>query len=331
MNAAARMGTVHDFHPGDPRIGAELACLGLPALPEPLPSPVVDDHTHLDAVQEMSGLAPELSLAAAVSVGITRVVQVGCDIASSRWAADFARSHPQVVAAVAMHPNDAARLAAEQGHAALDAALAGIGELARRPEVRAVGETGLDYYRTRADRDRATQRRAFAAHIELAKATGRTLVIHDRDAHDDVLAVLNAEGWPLRTVLHCFSGDAAFAGACLGHGAWLSFGGSVTFRPNAAVREAMAITPRDRILVETDAPYLTPVPLRGRPNAPYLVPHTLRFIARVHGGDPDGKGQPVAPGELLAWCRQIDANTDKAYGGHWGESGATGGNGTHHG
>lgn len=303
-------------------ISAELAGLGLPALPEPLPAPVVDDHTHLDSTQEMSGLDPELSLAAGASVGVTRVVQVGCDLASSEWAADFARTHEQGVAAVAVHPNDAARLVAREGPAALDAALTRISELAGLDQVRAVGETGLDYYRTRDDGERAVQRRAFAAHIEIAKATGRTLVIHDRDAHDDVLAVLDAQGWPQRTVMHCFSGGVDFARSCIEHGAWLSFGGSVTFKPNAELRDALAITPPERILVETDAPYLTPAPLRGRPNAPYLVPHTLRFIASVHAGTELG-GADLPGDQLRSWCRQIDVNTDQAYGGHWGLPTAT--------
>lgn len=296
-------------------IAAELERLRLPALPDALPAPVVDDHTHLDAIHEMSGLDPELNLAASASVGVTRVVQVGCDLASSQWAADFAADHEQVVAAVAIHPNDAARLVAREGAAALDSALDRIAELAGLGQVRAVGETGLDYYRTHGDDDRAVQRRAFAAHIEIAKATGRTLVIHDRDAHDDVLAVLDAEGWPQRTVLHCFSGGPDFARACLEHGAWLSFGGSVTFKPNAELRSALALAPPQQILVETDAPYLTPVPLRGRPNAPYLVPHTLRFMAGVHG--PDAQ-------DLAGWCRRIDHNTDEAYGGHWGPADAPG-------
>ncbi len=304
-------------------IAAELARLGLPPMPAPLPERCIDNHTHVDATAACSGLPAGLSLAASAAVGIDRLVQVGCDLADSRWAARFAAVHEQVVAAVAIHPNDAARLAADKGDGELEGRIDRIAELAlAHDRVRAIGETGLDYFRTRDEAGRAVQRWSFARHIRIASATGRALVIHDRDAHADVLRVLDGQGWPERTVLHCFSGDAGFARACLAGGAgrgdvWLSFGGAVTFKPNGALREALAATPLDRILVETDAPYLTPVPLRGRPNAPYLMPTTLRFIAGVKGVD---AGDESALGDF---CARITANTLAAYG-PWGPGASTG-------
>ncbi len=276
----------------------------LPDLPEPLPGPVVDTHCHLDITAELSGLDPEDALARAASVGVTRVVQIGCDVGQSQWAVDLARTHPSVVAGVALHPNDAARLGLES-RAALDVGLAVIESLAPDPSVRVVGETGLDFFRTPEAAGQAVQREAFAAHIAFAKTYDKTLVIHDRDAHAAVLDVLDAEGVPDRVVMHCFSGDEAFARACLDRGAHLSFAGTVTFKANAHLRRALAITPLDRVLVETDAPFLTPVPSRGRPNASYLVPVTVRAMAEVRAiGLPD-------------LCRALDANTDVAMGGSW--------------
>jgi TatD DNase family protein len=207
-----------------------------------------------------------------------------------------------VVAGVAVHPNDAARMPAGE----LDAALAEIGRLAAQPGVRAVGETGLDFYRTREPAGHEQQRIAFAAHIGLAKRHDHTLVVHDRDAHADVLAVLDREGPPARIVMHCFSGDAGFARQCLERGAFLSFAGTVTFKNNPHLREALAAAPLDRILTETDAPFLTPEPYRGRPNASYLIPHTARRMAEVLGV------------ELPRLCRALDENADAAFGGRWG-------------
>ena len=272
-------------------------------LPEPLPSPVPDSHCHLDAITPYCGLEPADALRRAASVNITRVVQVGCDVASSRWAVEAAQRWPQVVAAVAIHPNDAARLGA-----GLTAALADIEALleadavAGTDRIRAVGETGLDYFRTTDQADQAVQKDAFAAHIALAKRYGTTLIIHDRDAHRPILDVLDAEGAPERVVMHCFSGDADFARECLDRGFFLSFPGPVTYKPNDALREACRITPDDRLLTETDAPYLTPVPLRGWPNAPYLVPHTVRFLAELRGA------------ELAVLCASLDATTTAAFG-----------------
>ena len=170
--------------------------------------------------------------------------------------------------------------------------------------VRAVGETGLDYFRTGED-GRAAQHESFRRHIDLAKRLGKTLVIHDRDAHDDVLRVLDEEGVPDRFVMHCFSGDADFARACLDRGGWLSFAGTVTFKNAEPLREALRAAPLDRVLVETDAPYLTPMPFRGRPNASYLVPLTVRAMAQTRGDDLEGL------------CRALDRNTEEAFGGPW--------------
>lgn len=273
----------------------------LPPSPEPLPRPVVDSHCHLDTAQQVTGLDPADALERAEAANIHRIVQIGTDVAGSRWAVDAARRYPQLVASVAIHPNDAAAL----GRTALADALAEIDRLAAAEEVRGVGETGLDYFRTREPELQAVQRESFAAHIELAHRHDRTLVIHDRDAHDDVLAVLDAEGVPQRVVMHCFSGDADFARACLDRGAWLSFPGPVTYKANAALREALRITPADRLLTETDAPYLVPVPWRGYPNASYLIPHTVRFMASERGDDLD---------EL---CDSLTSNAFAAFGGAW--------------
>ncbi|MGI8457013.1 MAG: TatD family hydrolase [Propionibacteriaceae bacterium] len=271
-----------------------------PPRPEPLPVAVVDNHCHLDVADGRTDLPPELAIAEAAAVGVTRIVQVGCDVASSRWAVAAAERFPSVVAAVAVHPNDAAQPGTD-----LPAALAAIEALAAHPHVRAVGETGMDRFRTRDEAGIARQRESFAAHIALAHAYGRTLVIHDRDAHADILDVLDAEGVPERVVMHCFSGDADFARACLDRGAYLSFAGTVTFGNAQPLRDALAIAPRNQILVETDAPYLTPTPFRGRPNASYLVPHTVRAMAEVRGDD------------LADLCTAIAANTDAAFGGAW--------------
>lgn len=271
-----------------------------PPAPEPLPGPVVDTHCHLDIADGMTSLAPEEAVAAAAAVGVRRIVQVGCDVEGSRWAVRAARTWAAVVAAVALHPNEAAGLGD-----GLKPALDEIRHLAAEPDVRAVGETGLDYYRTRDDAGRAAQRTSFAAHAGLARELVRTLVVHERDAHTDVLDMLDAEGAPDRIVMHCFSGDPDFARACLDRGAYLSFAGTVTFKNAEPLREALRVTPLDRVLTETDAPFLTPEPYRGRPNASYLVPHTVRGIAAVLGRD------------LAEVCAALDANADAAFGGPW--------------
>ena len=275
-----------------------------PDAPDPLPSPVVDNHCHLDH-RIKGGLLIDVddALDRAAAVGVTRIVQVGCDLEGSHWAIETARAQPSVVATVSIHPNEAPMLA-EQG--TLDDALQEIDTLAQDEVVRGVGETGLDYFRTGPD-GRDAQHHAFREHIRMAHRHDRTLVIHDRDAHDDVLRLLDEEGVPPRTVMHCFSGDADFARACIERGAYLSFAGTVTFKNAESLRLALGVTPHDRILVETDAPFLTPTPYRGRPNASFLVPLTVRFMAGIVG---------ISDEEL---CREITANTDRAFGGPWAE------------
>ncbi|WNV76384.1 TatD family hydrolase [Geodermatophilus sp. DSM 44513] len=251
-----------------------------PPSPEPLPSPAVDSHTHLDITldgdRRPDDAAVDDEVAAAVAVGVTRLVQVGVDVPSSRWSAELAARHPRVLAAVAVHPNEAG------AGAATDDALAEIDRLAALPRVRAVGETGLDRYRTGPD-GWAAQEASFRAHARIAAEHRVALVVHDRDAHAEVLRVLDDEGAPEHVVMHCFSGDAAFARACVERGWVLSFAGTLTFANAGYLREAAALTPVDQLLVETDAPFLTPVPHRGRPNGSRLVPHTVRALAEVTG------------------------------------------------
>lgn len=273
-----------------------------PDAPEPLPHPVVDNHCHLDH-RIRGGLVIDVAdaLDRAAAVGVPRIVQVGCDLEGARWAVETARQHEAIVAAIALHPNEAPRL---QEAGELDAALAEIDALAADPQVRAVGETGLDYFRT-GEAGREAQHRSFREHVRIAERHGKALMIHDRDAHDDVLAILDDEGVPERTILHCFSGDADFARACVDRGAYLSFAGTVTFKNAPQLRDALKVTPQDRILVETDAPFLTPTPHRGRPNASFLVPITLRSMAETRGDD------------LTELCAAVEANTDRAFGGSW--------------
>ncbi|WP_313480375.1 TatD family hydrolase [Microbacterium sp.] len=272
--------------------------LRYPAAPEPLSVPVYDNHAHLEITDGVEPLSLEEQLDRAAEVGIAGVVQASGDIESSRWAVEAAASDPRVLAAVAIHPNDAPSYAAE---GRLDEAIAVIDELAAHPRTRAIGETGLDYFRTD-EAGRPAQHESFEAHIALAKKHGIAMQIHDRDAHDDVLETLTRVGAPEKTVFHCFSGDDAMARIAADAGYWLSFAGNITFKNAQNLRDALAVTPRDRILVETDAPFLTPVPLRGRPNAPYLVPLTVRFMAAELDVDVD---------EL---CAQIAANTLTVYG-----------------
>jgi TatD DNase family protein len=240
--------------------------------PPPLPAAAFDAHTHLD----MLPWPVESVLADARAAGIIRVVTIGCDVGSSRWAAVRAAEHADVYAAVAIHPNETARAEAKGGR---DAVLATIADLATQPNVRAVGETGLDYYRDYAAPE--LQREWFRAHIEIAKAAGKALMIHDRDAHADVLDILLEQDAPEHVIFHCFSGDAEMAKRCADAGYVMSFAGNVTFPSAGQLRDAAAVAPAELILVETDAPYLTPVPNRGRMNAPAQVAHTLRAIAEV--------------------------------------------------
>jgi TatD DNase family protein len=257
-----------------------------PPVPQRLPAPVFDSHCHLDLLD----IPVQRVVAAARAAGVSQMLTVGYDLASSQWCAETARTNGDVYAGVAIHPNES--------DAANDDVFDDIERLARLPQVRAVGETGLDYYRDWARKD--NQQRSFRAHIEIAKRTGKTLVIHDREAHDDVLRVLDEEGPPDKVVFHCFSGDAEMAKVCAGHGYVMSFAGNVTFKNAAKLREAAVIAPLELILVETDAPYLTPVPHRGKPNAPYLIPLTVRALAETKNADVTEVCQTIsATGERL--------------------------------
>lgn len=267
----------------------------LPEAPLPLPHPVVDSHTHLDTTAQLTELTPELNVERAAEVGVSHLIDVGVDVFSSAAAVAFAERFPNVWAAVAIHPNDAPGLD-------LDEAVSAIADLATNPAVRGIGETGLDYYRTREPEAQAIQAESFKRHIEIAKQTGKALVIHDRDAHADIFAVLNDVGAPERVVFHCFSGDAAMAAECARRGWYVSFAGVVTFKNAKDLQEALTVVPRELLLVETDAPYLTPMPHRGQRNAPYLLPHTVRFIADYLRRD------------LEAVCDQVTANAATVFG-----------------
>lgn len=269
-----------------------------PPSPEPLGVALYDNHCHLEIQDGDEAMSLEEQLERAASVGIVGVVQAGGDIESSRWSAWAAATHPRVLAAVAIHPNEAPAYAAA---GRLEEAIAAIDELAAQPRVRAIGETGLDFFRTEPE-GLGAQHESFEAHIALAKKHDIAMQIHDRDAHEAVLETLERVGAPERTVFHCFSGDADMARIAAERGYHLSFAGNITFKNAQNLRDALAVTPLDHILVETDAPFLTPTPYRGRPNAPYLVPVTVRFMAAELDMDPD---------ELAA---QLAANTLAVYG-----------------
>ena len=272
---------------------------GLPEAPEPLPLDVVDNHAHLDITRE--GDEP-FDVAAAIerarAVGVSQLVQIGCNLESIEWTMEAIDRHPEVLGGIALHPNEVPRLAAagrlEEAYAA------GEGH-ARHDRIRVVGETGLDYFRTGPD-GVAAQQEGFRWHIDLAKRLDKALQIHDRDAHDDVLRILDEEGGPRHTVFHCFSGGPEMARQCVDRGYYLSFAGTVTFKNARALRDALAATPLDRILVETDAPYLAPAPHRGATNASYLVPLTIRSMAGVLNVD------------VPTLCRAVTQNSLRVYG-----------------
>jgi TatD DNase family protein len=278
-----------------------------PAPPPPLPRPALDSHTHLDMIELP---VPDV-LAAAGAAGIVRVVTVATDLESARWSARCADQHDAVYAAVAIHPNEVfargddppeppAHGGAARPPVPPREVLAEIEALARLPRVVAVGETGLDYYRDHAAPD--VQRWWFREHIKIAKRTGKALMIHDREAHADVLRILEEEGPPPRVVFHCFSGDVAMAKQCAEAGYVMSFAGNVTFTNAQPLRDAAAAAPPDLLLAETDAPFLTPVPNRGRPNAPAQVAYTLRCLAEVQGLD------------LAELCDTVTATAERTFG-----------------
>jgi TatD DNase family protein len=282
---------------------AERGAVTAPVQPPPLPRPALDAHTHLDMVRVP---VPEV-VAAARAAGIARIVTVGTDLETSRWSARCASEYDGVYAAVAIHPNETQAVSAEVGAGApapdspaAAELLAGIEALARSPRVVAVGETGLDYYRHHAEPD--VQRWWFREHIAIAKRTDKALMIHDREAHADVLGILAEEGPPARVVFHCFSGDVAMVKQCAEAGYVMSFAGNVTFAKAQPLRDAAAAAPAELILAETDAPYLTPVPNRGRPNEPALTADTLRCLAEVKAMD------------LAALCDTVTATAARTFG-----------------
>ncbi|MGH3760945.1 TatD family hydrolase [Actinophytocola sp.] len=263
----------------------------LPPAP-PLPGPIVDAHTHLDACGAKDAADVTAMVDRAAAVGVGRVVTVGDDLAAAQWAAAAATWDPRVFAAVAVHPTRTAAFS--------DADRAAVEELAREPRVVAVGETGLDYYWDYSPP--AAQQEAFRWHIDLAKRVGKPLMIHDRDAHEDIYRVLEEEGPPETVVFHCFSGDAEFARRCVARGYVLSFAGTVTFRNARALREAVADVPTYQLLVETDAPFLTPHPFRGRPNEPHGAAYTIMDIAQFTALD------------LAELCAAVNSNAERIFG-----------------
>ena len=246
-----------------------------PPAPEPL-TPLVDAHTHLDACGATDADSILAIVDRAAAVGVQAVVTIADDLASARWVTDAADADPRVYAAVALHPTRADALT-EEARAVVD-------RLARHPRVVAIGETGVDMYwpgKLDGCAEPATQKEAFAWHIDLAKRTGKPLMIHNRDADAEVLDVLRAEGAPETVIFHCFSSDAAMARTCVDAGWLLSLAGTVSFKNAHTLREAARLIPPEQLLVETDAPFLTPHPYRGAPNEPYCLPYTVRALAEV--------------------------------------------------
>ena len=292
-----------------------------PDAPAPLAAPVVDNHTHLPThvgeIPRREGVALSLEeqLERAREVGVTRMISSACELPDFDPMIELARTHEGVRVAIAIHPNEAALHAGcadpspdglvpvvRDYHVPLDEALAAVEARLDDPMVVAVGESGLDYFRT-ADPGREVQKESFRAHIDMAQRAGLPLQIHDRDAHEDTLAILDERASAdQRIVFHCYSGDAAMAQHLAERGWYASFAGPITYPANSDLRAALAVLPRELVLVETDAPYLTPVPWRGCPNASYVMAHTVRFIADQWG---------VSEGEA---CDQLRANTEAVYG-----------------
>ena len=293
MSEDAPFRTRRDPGEGNPRD------LRYPPLPEPLEVGTYDNHTHFDFADGEHPLSASEQLDLANQAGILGVVQVGVTLESSIWSANLAARESRVLAAVALHPNEAPLYETED---ALAAAIAQIESLASQPRVRAVGETGLDFFRTEGEHSLRLQRMSFEEHIRIAKENDIALMIHDREAHDEVLQTLDRVGAPEKVVLHCYSGDLGFAKKVAERGWYLSFAGNITIKRNQHLRDALEWAPKELLLVETDAPFLTPEPFRGRPNASYLVPITVRKMAEVRGVDAN---------ELAA---QLSENTERVYG-----------------
>jgi len=273
--------------------------LSYPELPEPLLVGTYDNHTHLEIADGDQPMDYQDHMSLAAQVGILGAVQVGVTLESSRWCAEVAAKDSRLLAAVAIHPNEAAKYESKQ---ALDKDIEGIASLAGEPRVRAIGETGLDFFRTEDSQGIEFQQHSFERHIAIAKQHNLALQIHDRDAHDKVVETLLRVGAPEKVVFHCYSGDLELAKICSDNGWYTSFAGNITIKRNQHLRDSLKAMPKTKILVETDAPFLTPEPLRGRPNAPYLVPITVRFMAQQLGMDAD---------ELSG---QIAQNTIEVYG-----------------
>jgi TatD DNase family protein len=266
--------------------------------PEPLPVSCVDAHAHIEIITNTAVDSPEVQqvLDDAKKAGIDRIVQVGYSAEQSQWGVALAELYAnQVLAAVALHPNEAPVVTD------LEKDLAIIESLASHPRVRAIGETGLDYFRTPPEL-RQRQQESFKWHIDLAKRSKKALVIHDRDSHDDVLSILEEVGAPEKTVFHCFSGDVEMAKKCIERGYILSFAGTVTFKNAPALREALSITPIDQILVETDAPFLAPMPHRGSLNSPAQIATIVRAMADERGAD------------LAEFATAISQNAERIFG-----------------
>ena len=250
-------------------------------LPEPLPAPTVDAHAHMEIITDTAPDSPEVAqvIAEAKSVNVDRIMQVGYSAEQSRWCVAAAEKwNTSVLAAVALHPNEAPVVEN------LEADWAVIAKLAEHPRVRAIGETGLDYFRTPPEL-RARQQESFKWHIELAKKTKKALVIHDRDSHDDVLSVLLEVGAPEKVIFHCFSGDVEMAKTCIERGYVLSFAGTLTFKNAPALRDAVKLVPINQLLVETDSPFLSPMPHRGALNTPAQIANIVRAMAVERNAD----------------------------------------------
>ncbi len=252
-------------------------------LPEPIKTKTVDSHAHLELIHNSEPDSPLIkqTLDQAASVGIDRVVQVGYSAEQSIWSVKCAESFVgQVLAAVALHPNEAPVVDD------LEKDLKIIEELAANPRVRAIGETGLDFFRT-PEELRDKQKYSFARHIKMAKDHQKALVIHDRDSHRAVLDLLIQEGAPDKTIFHCYSGDAEMAKECIANNYILSFAGTLTFKNAPELREAVVLVPVEQLLVETDSPFLAPMPNRGSLNTPAQIPNTLRVMADLRGESVD--------------------------------------------
>jgi TatD DNase family protein len=280
---------------GDPE--SEDRRVPYPHLPEALGVGVYDNHAHLEFADGDNPLDYREHLDLAAGVGVLGVIQVGTDVETSRWSATLAQRDPRVLAAVAIHPNEAPAL---HKSGDLEACLQVIDELAALPRVVAVGESGLDFFRTPPELHEA-QKESFVAHIEIAKKHDVALQIHDRDAHQAIVEVLLEVGAPERTVFHCFSGDTELATILRDQGWYASFAGTVTFANAQNLRDALQVMPRSHILVETDTPFLTPVPSRGKPNSPYMIPYIVRSMAQTLGVGEDLLATEIAQNTLQVY------------------------------